>query len=220
MSTGCSAAKEAETSQPTAAKSPMTFISLSLKVHFQGQLNGAGGILLILLHGPECSIGGIRGRRGEPWMVERVVCFEAELHLQPFRWLEVLIDPQVHLIDAAHANVAPRRRDGADPVGEILVDAVLDRVPGLRHIARARKALNARPRWIGRQNAVLVRIHGELRSIEPLREGALVARDAEILTAEKEVAVGGVRVEVDRRARLNGVLARQLPSARDEVQRL
>src|ERR1035441_5229378 len=112
MSTGCSAAKEAETSQPTAAKSPMTFISLSLKVHFQGQLNGAGGILLILLHGPECSIGGIRVRRGEPWMVERVVCFEAELDLQPFRWLEVLIDPQVHLVDAG-----PRQRPPRAPAG-------------------------------------------------------------------------------------------------------
>src|ERR1035441_8623031 len=117
MSAGCSAAEEAEASQPTAARSPMILISLSLKVHFQGQLNGAGGILLILLHGPECSVGGVRVRRGEPWMVERVVCFEAELDLQPLGGLEVFVDPQVHLIDAAHANIAPCPRDGADPVG-------------------------------------------------------------------------------------------------------
>src|ERR1035437_1600014 len=186
-----------------------------LEVHFQGHLNSARGILLILLHGSEGTVGGICIRPGEPWMVQRVVCLEAELYFQPFRWLEVLVDPQVHLIDAAYANVAPRRRDGADPVGKILVDAVLDGVSGLRHVAVAGETLNAGPRRIAGQTAVLVRKHRKLRSIEPLREGALVARDAEVFTAEKEVAVGSVRVEVDRRTRLNGVLARHLPSAGD-----
>src|SRR5437588_272338 len=148
-------------------------------------------------------------------MIENVEGVETELKIGPLPSLEetdILIESDIGFVHAADSDVAPAGRIGADKISEVLVDAVLDGIARRGFIVIAREVLDAGPSRNRGKVRVLVWEREELAGVKPLVERLLIMRKSRVFAREKRVGA-----EYHRRAGLNRILPRELPTSDNRV---